>query len=64
MPLELAEEWLAFEAAIGMRPKVEGKDIPELRENVRKSRMPLADSETLKISASSLLTQKKLFRRE
>ncbi|MCJ1302216.1 hypothetical protein MMC08_005019 [Hypocenomyce scalaris] len=50
MPLELAEEWLAFEAAIGMRPKVEGKDIPELRENVRKSRMPLADSETLKIN--------------
>jgi len=45
MPLELAEEWQKFEAMIGMRPKVFGKDIPEIRANVAKQRMgrPLPD---------------------
>lgn len=38
MSLQLADEWNAFEAAIGMRPKFGGKDIDEIRENVNKAR--------------------------
>ncbi|EXJ87482.1 hypothetical protein A1O3_04442 [Capronia epimyces CBS 606.96] len=38
MPLELAEEWQAFEAMLGTRPKIAGKDIPDIRANIEKTR--------------------------
>lgn len=57
MALQLSDEWKAFEAAIGMRPKFGGKDIAEIRENVVKARAgvpPVPSSTTLDIYDETL----------
>ena len=56
--MELSEEWNAFEAALGMRPKVVGKDIAEIRTNVAKTRAtrpPIPASDSLVISENQTL---------
>ena len=57
MPLVLSDEWNAFEAILGIRPKFGGKDIPEIRENVAKARAgapPIGPSSSLNIREEQL----------
>ena len=57
MPIQLADEWNAFEAAIGMRPKFSGKNITDIRQNVENARAgapPLPASTMLKIYDETL----------
>ncbi|KAJ3548548.1 hypothetical protein NM208_g958 [Fusarium decemcellulare] len=53
MPVHLADEWLAFEASIGCRPRMTGKSVLEIRNAVaRMTKKPTKDTPGLKIHES------------